>query len=136
MNASRLCFLLKLLKKIFRFSLGLFNRSLEFKCNEKRILENNFDIKKSQVIITGEEFIYIDSAIANKNDGGLGIKCRITFTNRCYYGLNRQLSSTTKLILYKKPMIPYGAEALLSSNLAALVSIGNYIAENFLVRQN
>ena len=60
----------------------------------------------------------------------LGIKRRITLANRCYYGLNGQLSNrdlsrTTKLILYKTLILPvllYGAEAwtLLSTDAAAL----------------
>ena len=55
---------------------------------------------------------------------------RITLANRCYYGLNRQLSSrnisrTAKLILYKMltlAVLLYSAEAwiLLSTDAAAL----------------
>ena len=64
------------------------------------------------------------------NDVSLEIKRRITLANRCYYGLNGQLSSrdlsrTTKLILYKTvilPMLLYGAEGwmLLNNDVAAL----------------
>ena len=59
----------------------------------------------------------------------LAIKLRITLANRRYYSLNRQLSSrdlsrTTKLILYKTLILPvllYGATArtLLSTDAAA-----------------
>ena len=68
---------------------------------------------------TVKEFIYLGSAVTTKNDVSLGIKCRITLANRCYYGLNghlsnRDLSRTTKLILYQTLILPvllYGAEA-------------------------
>ena len=76
------------------------------------------------------EFIYLGSIVATKNDVSLEIKHRITLANRCYYGLNGQLSNrdlprTTKLILYKTfipPVLIYGAElwTLLSTDAAAL----------------
>ena len=52
---------------------------------------------------TVKEFIYLDVS--------LEIKRRITLANRCYYGLNgqlsnRDLSGTTKLILYKTLILP------------------------------
>ena len=69
----------------------------------------NFDVAK--------EFIYHGSAINTNNDVSLEIKCRVTLANRYYFGLNRQLSSrdlsrTTKLIIYKAHILPvllYGA---------------------------
>ena len=79
---------------------------------------------------TVKEFIYLGSAVTTRNDVSLEIKRRITLANRCYYGLNRQLSSrdlsrTTKLTLYKTLILPvlfYGAEAwtLLSTDAAVL----------------
>ena len=78
---------------------------------------------------TVKEFIYLDSAFTVKSYMNLEIKSRITLVNRCYYGLNRQLSSdslsrTTKLLLYKTLILPvllYGAEAwTLSTDAAAL----------------
>ena len=38
----------------------------------------------------GNEFVYLGSAIAMKNDVSLEIKSSVTVTNRCYYGLNGQ----------------------------------------------
>ena len=79
---------------------------------------------------TVKEFIYLGFAVTTKNDVSLEIKRRITLANRCYYGLNGQLSNrdlsrTTKLMLYKTFILPvylYGAEAwtLLSTDAAAL----------------
>ena len=79
------------------------------------------------------EFIYLGSAVTRKNDVSLEIKRRITLANRCYYGLNgqlinRDLSRTTKLILYKTLILPvllYGAEAwtLLSTDDAAALRV-------------
>ena len=79
---------------------------------------------------TVKEFIYLGSAVTTKNDVSLEIKCRITLANRCYYGLNRQLSNrdlsrTTKVILYKTPILPvllHGAEewTLLSTDAPTL----------------
>ena len=76
------------------------------------------------------EFIYLGSAITTKTDASLEFKRRITFANRSYYGLNKQLSNRdlsrmTKLILYKTfthPVLLYGADAfiLLSTVSAAL----------------
>ena len=60
------------------------------------------------------------------------IKRRVTIANRCYFGLNRQLSSrdlsrTTKLTLYKALILPvllYGVEAwTLSSTDAAVLRV-------------
>ena len=77
-----------------------------------------------------KEFIYLGCAVTTRNDASLEIKRRITLANRCYYGLNRQLSSrdlsrTTKLTLYKTLILPvllYGAVAwtVLSTDAAAL----------------
>ena len=68
---------------------------------------------------TLKKFIYLEFAVTTKNDVSLEIKRRTTVANRCYYGLNGQLSNkflsrTTKLILYKMLILPvllYGAEA-------------------------
>lgn len=65
------------------------------------------------------EFVYLGTSITNTNNVSSEIKRRITLANRCYYGLNRQLSSRalsrrTKLSLYKTLILPvllYGAEA-------------------------
>lgn len=62
------------------------------------------------------------------SDVDLEIKCKITLVNRCCYSLSRQLisgdfSRATKFLLYKPlilPMLLNGAEALLSSDTAAL----------------
>ena len=79
---------------------------------------------------TVKEFIYLGSVITIKNYVSLENKRRITLDNRCYYGLNGQLSNrdlsrTTNLILYKTLILPillYGAEAqtLLSTDAAVL----------------
>ena len=79
---------------------------------------------------TVKKFIYQGSAVTTKNDVSLEIKRRISLVNRCYYGLNMQLSNrdlfrTRKLILYKTLILLvhlYGAEAwtLLDTNAAAL----------------
>ena len=58
----------------------------------------NFDVVK--------EFIYLGTAISTNNDVSLVVKRRVTLANRCYFGLNRQLSSrklsrATNLTLYK-----------------------------------
>ena len=42
---------------------------------------------------TVKEFIYLGSAVTIKNDVSLEIKRRIILANRCYYGLNGQLSN-------------------------------------------
>ena len=77
----------------------------------------------------------------DKIDVCLEIKSRVTLANRCYNGLNKQLSSrdlsrTTKLILYKTLILPvllYGAEevwTLLSADAAAFtVFERNFIHE-------
>ena len=79
---------------------------------------------------TVKEFAYFCSAVTTKNDVSLEIKRRITLANRCYYDLNghksnRNLSPTTKVILYKALILSvhlYGAEswALLITDAAAL----------------
>ena len=66
-----------------------------------------------------KEFVYLSSAVTTKNDVSLQIKRRIPLANRCYYGLNgqlsnRELSRMTKLILNKTLMLPvllYAAQA-------------------------
>ena len=79
---------------------------------------------------TVKEFIYPGSAVTTKNEVSLENKCRITLANKCYYGLNGQLSHrglsrATKLKLYKTLILPtllYDAEAFtpLSTDVAAL----------------
>ena len=79
---------------------------------------------------TVNKFIYLGSAVTTKNYVSLGIKRRIIFVNRYYYGVNGQLSNrdisrTAKIILHKTLILPvlfYGAEAwtLLSTHIAAL----------------
>ena len=79
---------------------------------------------------TVKEIIYLGSAVTTKNDVSLEIERRITLSNRCYYGLNKQLSNrdlsrTIKLILYKMLILHvllYGAEAwtLLRTDASAL----------------
>ena len=61
----------------------------------------NFDVVKQN----------LGTAINTNNDVRLEIKCRVTLANRCYIGLNRQLSSrhlsrATKLTLYKAIILP------------------------------
>ena len=85
--------------------------------------EEHFKLKMHVWILntfdTVKEFIYLGSDVTTKNDVSLEIKRRIILANRCYYGLNGQLSNrdlsrTTKLILYKTLILPvllYGAEA-------------------------
>ena len=69
---------------------------------------------------TVKEFIYLFSVFTTKNDVSLDqIKLRITLANSCYCGLNGQLinrdiSGTTKLMLYKTLILRvllYGPEA-------------------------
>ena len=48
---------------------------------------------------TVKEFIYLGSAVTTKNDVSLEIKRKIALPNRCYYGLNRQLSKATSIVL-------------------------------------
>ena len=76
---------------------------------------------------TIKEFIYLGSIVTTKNDFSLEIKRRITLANMCYYCLNgqltnRDLSRTTKLILYKMLILPvllYGAWTLFRTEAAA-----------------
>ena len=76
-----------------------------------------------------KEFIYLSSVATTKHDVSLQIKRRITVANKCYYSLNRQLSSeslshTTKLLFYKTLILLvllYGNEEwTLSTEAAAL----------------
>ena len=103
-----------------------------------------------------KKFIYLGSTVTTNNDVNTEIKRRITLANRRRYGLNKQLnnrelSRTTKLILYKTlilPMLLYGAEAwtLLSTNVAALRVFGRKVlrqifgpvrvADDFRIRYN
>ena len=102
----------------------MFSTSRDVRRIDSRITADNYTFD------TVKEFIYLGSAVTTKNDVSLEIKRRITLANSCYYGLNgqlinRDLSRTTKLILYKTLILPvllYGAEAwtLLSTDVAAL----------------
>ena len=74
------------------------------------------------------EFVYLGSAVASKNDVSLVIRRRITLANRCYYGLSncilssRDLSRVTKLMHYRSfilPLLLYGAEAWTLSRTGA-----------------
>ena len=79
---------------------------------------------------TVKEFIYLGSVISLKNTVCLEINSRITLANRCCYGLNGQLSNrdlsrTTKLILYRSLILSallygVGAWTLLSTDAAGL----------------
>ena len=91
------------------------------------MLSTSRDVRRTDSQITADnytfdtvkEIIYLDSAVLTKNDVSLEIKRRTGRTNRCYYGLDGQLSSkgiarTTKLILYKTLILPvllYDVEA-------------------------
>ena len=60
---------------------------------------------------TVKQFIFICSAITTKNYVSEEIKRRITLVNRYHYSVkmqlsNRDLSRTTKLILYKTLILP------------------------------
>ena len=75
-----------------------------------------FDSYNFEVV---KDFVYLGASINNTNNISLEIQRRITLANRCYFGLNRQLSSRalsrrTKLSLYKSLILPvliYGAES-------------------------
>ena len=96
----------------------------DVRCIDSQITTDNYAFD------TAKDFIYLGSAVTTKNDVSLQIKRRITLANKCYYGLNGQLSNrdlscTTKLILYKMLTLTvflYGAEAwtLLRTHVAAL----------------
>ena len=90
----------------------MFSTSRAMRRIDSQITADNYTID------TVKEFIYLGSAVTTKIHVSLEIKRRITLANRCYYGLNGQLSNkdlsrTTKLILYKKIILPvllYDAE--------------------------
>ena len=104
----------------------------------KYMFSTSRDVRRIYSWITGnnytfdtvKEFIYLGFDVTTKNNVSLEIKRRITLANNCYYGLNghlsnRDLSCTTKLILYKTLILPVllnGAKActLLSTDAAAL----------------
>ena len=76
----------------------MFPTSRDVRCIDSLITvdNNTFD--------TVKEFVYLGSAVTNKNYVNLEIKRRITLANRCCNGLNGQLSNrdlsrATKLIL-------------------------------------
>ena len=86
----------------------------------KYMFSTSRDVRRTDSRITADNYtLDTVTAVTTKNDVSLEIKRRITFANRCYYGLNGQLSNrdlsrTTKLILYKTLILPvllYGAEA-------------------------
>ena len=64
----------------------------------KHMLSTSRDVRRVDFQITADnytfdtvkEFIYLGSAVIAKNDISLEIKRTITFTKRCYYGLNGQ----------------------------------------------
>ena len=85
---------------------------------------------RSQITTNGynfvKEFIYLGTAINTNNDVSLKIKRRVTLANRCYFGINRQLSSRedswTKCTLYKALILAvllYDAEAWTLSSIDA-----------------
>ena len=92
---------------------SIFSTSRDVRRIDSRITADNYTFD------TVKEFIYLGSAVTTNNDISLEIKRRITLANRCYYGLNGQLSNsdlsrTTKLILYKTLILSvflYGADA-------------------------
>ena len=80
---------------------------------DSQITDDNYNFD------TVNEFIYLGSAVTTKSYVSLEIKCSITLANRCYYALNGQLSNrdlsrTSKLILYKTLILSvllYGPKA-------------------------
>ena len=89
----------------------MFSTSRGVRRIESQITADNY------IFDTVKGFIYLGSTVTFKNNVSLEIKRRIAHANRCYYGLNGQLSNgdvprTTKVILYKTlilPVILYGA---------------------------
>ena len=65
----------------------MFSTSRDVRRIDSRITANNYTFD------TVKEFIYLGSAVTTKNDVRLDIKRRITLADRCYYGLNGQLSN-------------------------------------------
>ena len=65
----------------------MFSTSRDVRRIDSRITADNYTFD------TVKEFIYFGSAVTTKNDVSLEIKQRITLANRCYYGLNGQLSN-------------------------------------------
>ena len=65
----------------------MFSTSRDVLRIDSRITADNYTFD------TVKDFIYLGSAITTKNDVSLEIKRRITLANRCYYGLNGQLSN-------------------------------------------
>ena len=61
----------------------------------------------SQVTADNYTFETVMEFVTTKTDVSLKIKRSSTLANRCYYGLNRQLS-TTKLILYSRFFMAQG----------------------------
>ena len=96
----------------------MLSRSKDVRHNDSQATADNHTFD------TVKEFIYLGSAVTTKNYVSLNIKRRITLATSCYYGQlsNRDVYRTTKLILYKTLMLPYGAEArtLLSTDASAL----------------
>ena len=65
----------------------MFSTSRDMRRIDSQITADNYTVD------TVKEFIYLGSAVTTKNDVSLDIKRRITLVNRCYYGLNGQLSN-------------------------------------------
>ena len=107
---------------------------------ESQITTDNYNFDKVK------EFIYLGYTVTTEDDVTLEIKRRITLANRCYYDLNRQLSSkdysrTTKLIRYKTLILSvllYGAEAWthLSTDAAALRVVALQSVSYFMFEQS
>ena len=53
-----------------------------------------------------KDFMYLGTTINTNHDVSLEIKRRKSIANSCYFGLNRQLSSATKLTLYNTHPTP------------------------------
>ena len=82
-----------------------FSTSRDERRIDSRITADNYTFN------TVKEFIYLGSAVKTKNDVSPEIKRRITLANRFYCVFNGQLSNrdlsrTTKLILYKTLILP------------------------------
>ena len=56
--------------------------------NDSQITADNYSFKAIK------KFVHLGSAVTTKIDVSLEIKRRVTLANKCYYGLNRQLSNT------------------------------------------
>lgn len=57
-----------------------------------RLIEFQITVNNCTSNIVHNFFIYLSSNVTSKSDVSLKIKHVITVANRCYFGLNRQLS--------------------------------------------